>query len=217
MHLKRKNMPKFWTIRRKGSKYLAVASHNTRESIPIVFVIRDILKLARNSKEVKRLLSEKQIKINHKNIYEVKYPVCLFDVITFEKSNKSYKATLSEKKKMEFVEVSGKEAETKVYKIANKKIIGKNKTQINLKQGRNIIIKENAKTGDSLLINLKDGKVIKVIPMEKGNNAFITEGKHAGKSGKIEDIIERGGKMLAKINAKNEKVNVWTKNIIITQ
>ena len=57
MHIKRKNIGKFWPVPRKGTKYLAVPSHNNSESISLVVVIRDVLKLVRNKKELKRLLN----------------------------------------------------------------------------------------------------------------------------------------------------------------
>ena len=42
---------------------------------------------------------------------------------------KNYKASLSEHKKMIFEEISGKEAETTIYKILDKRLISKNKNQ----------------------------------------------------------------------------------------
>lgn len=47
--------------------------------------------------------------------------------------------------------------------------------------GKNIISKEKVNTGDSLLLNLKDNKIIKIITMEKGKNIFVIKGKHIGK------------------------------------
>ncbi|MDP2925426.1 MAG: hypothetical protein Q8N99_03575 [Nanoarchaeota archaeon] len=217
MYLKRDNIPKFWPIPRKGTKYLAVSKHNCYESIPLVVVLRDILKIVRNNKDVKRLINEKQIQVNYKDIKVTNYPISLFDIITFTKTGECYKATLSEKKKMVFEEIKGKESENKPYKIMNKKVLSDKKIQVNLMHGRNMIIKEKVKTGDTLIYNLKEKKIVKILPMEKGREAFIIEGSHAGYKGKIEDIIERGGKILAKINSDKGKINVWSKNIIIIE
>ena len=214
MHLKRNNIPKFWPIPRKGTKYLAVPSHNKNESISLVVVIRDVLKLVKNKKELKRLLNEGKIELNHKIIKDTNYPVALFDVISLPEAKKNYKTGLSAEKKMIFEEVSEKESENKIYKIMDKKLIVGGKTQFNLIQGKNIITKEKANVGDSLLFNLKSNKIEKVIPMEKGKEAFVTDGKHAGHFGKIEEIIERGGKKLAKIHSEKGKINVWIKNLI---
>lgn len=216
-HLNRQNIGKTWSIPRKGSKYLAVASHNKRNSIPLVVVMRDILKLVKTKKELRKALNEKQININGKEIRCVNYPIGLFDVLSLVGS-KSFKATLSDKKKIVFNDVSGKDAETKVIKIIGKKILGRDKVQLNLVDGRNVFSSEKANTGDSVVYNFKDNKIENIIKMEKGRQGFVVEGKHAGHKGKIEGIIERGGKSLAKISDEDgNKINVWVKNIIVRE
>jgi small subunit ribosomal protein S4e len=214
-HVNRQNIGKFWPIARKGTKYLALASHDKSDSIPLVVVLRDVLKVVRNRKELQRVINEKQIQINHKEVQNTNYPVCLFDVINIVSNKKNYQAILSKHKKMIFNEVSDKEAESKIFKVSDKKILPGEKIQINLMHGKNIISDEKVKTGDSILLNLKDNKIMKVLPMEKGNNAFVIKGKHAGYSGQIDEIVSRGGKEIAKIRSEEGKVNVWTKNIII--
>jgi small subunit ribosomal protein S4e len=216
-HVNRQNIGNFWAIPRKGSKYLASASHDKKDSIPLVVVLRDVLKIVRNKKELQRIINEKQIQINHKEIRDTNYPVCLFDIISLISSKQNFQALLSKHKKMIFKEISNKEAETKIFRIISKKVLSGKNVQINLMHGRNIISEEKANTGDSALLNLKDNKIIKIIPMEKGQNAFVTRGKHAGYSGKIEEIVSRGGKEIAKISSEEGKTNVWTKNIIIIE
>jgi small subunit ribosomal protein S4e len=217
MYLKRSKIGKFWPIPRKGTKYLALATHNTKTSIPLVVVFRDILKIVRNKRELKRALNEKQILVNQREVIEVNYPISLFDIITLKKSNKSFKANLSETKKMIFEEVSGKDSETRIYKVINKKKLGENKFQINLSNGKNIISDEKINTKDSILLNLKTNKILKIITMEKGKEAFVMKGKHIGATGKIQSISMIGNKEIADILFNNKKINVWTKNLMILE
>jgi small subunit ribosomal protein S4e len=217
MHLKRNNVPKFWPVPRKGTRFLAVPSHNQREAIPLIVAMRDILKLVRNKKELQRIIHEKKILVNNKIIHELNYPLCLFDIITLAGLNKNYKAVISENKKIVFEEVSDKETKTKILKVIGKKMLPSKKLQLNLMHGWNVISNEKANAGDSVLINLEDNKIIRTIPLEKGRKAFVFKGKHAGKNGKIEEILERGGKKIIKITSKSEKINVWTKNIIVME
>ncbi|MBD3252460.1 hypothetical protein GF386_01895, partial [Candidatus Pacearchaeota archaeon] len=107
MHLKRNKIEKFWPIPRKGTKYLAIPKHNHKDSIPLIIIMRDLLGLVRNKKELKKIINEKKIKINNKEIRETNYPVSLFDVLSLESIGKNYKAILSENKKMFFHEVKG--------------------------------------------------------------------------------------------------------------
>ena len=235
MHFKRKTIGKFWPIPRKGTKYVAVPDHNQYEALPLVVVMRDILKIVRTTKELKKLLYEKQVQVNHKLIRETNYPIALFDILSLPCIKKNYKAILSENKKIVLEEVSDKEAGLKVYKIMNKKVLGDKKIQLNLMHGRNIISKEKANTGDSIVFDLKENKISKIIPMEKGRNVFVAKGKHAGISGKINEIVERGGKKIAKITFSEaskdkslgeaskdkslgqEKINVWVENLIVIE
>ncbi|MBS3093327.1 hypothetical protein J4456_01960 [Candidatus Pacearchaeota archaeon] len=216
MHLKRSSIGKFWPLPRKGNKYLAVSSHDKTKSIPLVVVIRDILQLVGNRKELQKLINEKQILINQRLINDKNYPICLFDVITIPTIKKNYRALLSSTKKINFVEISDKESEKRVYKVIDKKVLKKNTIQINLINGRNIITKEKINVNDSIVMNLKQNKIDKILKIEGGKNAYVTEGKHAGAVGKIDGIVERGGKKLIKITTKdNKKINVWIKNVIV--
>ena len=97
-----------------------------------------------------------------------------------------------------------------------KKILGKDKIQLNLSDGRNILTKEKADVGDSVVFNFKQNKIEKIIKMEKGKKGFVVKGKHIGVKGKIEDIIERGGKKIAEIK-DDKKINVWIKNVIVME
>ena len=129
---------------------------------------------------------------------------------------KNYKAVLSEKKKFVFEEISGKEAKSKPYKVLSKKILAKGNVQLNLMYGKNIISKEKVNIGDSMILDFEN-KIVKIIPLKKGSNAIVIEGKHAGNKGQIEEVIERGGKKLVKIKNKTDKINVWIKNIIAVE
>ena len=130
MHLKRSNVSKFWPIPRKGTKYVAVPTHNKKEAVPLITIIRDVLRLVRTKKELRRVLNEKQILINNKIIKETNSPVCLFDVISIPAMKKNYRAMLSEKKRMILEEISEKDAETRIYRVMGKKVLSKKKIQL---------------------------------------------------------------------------------------
>jgi small subunit ribosomal protein S4e len=209
-------MGKFWSIPKKGTKFVPVATHNAKTSVPLLVVMRDILKLAQNKKELQKILNAKQIIVNNKEIRETNYPIGLFDIITLPGMKKHYRSMLSKQKKMVFEEISDKESATRPYRVEGKKILPKKKFQLNLSSGSNVLSEEKAKVGDSVILNLKTKKVLEVLPMKKGQTAYVIEGKYAGRQGKIEDIVEQGNKKIAKILAKDkEKINVWIKNIII--
>ena len=213
MHLKRNNIGKFWPVPRKGTKYLAVAMHNKKDSIPLIVIARDLLKIVRNKKELKRILNEKKIRINNKEIREINYPVCLSDVVTLPDAGKNYRAILSKNKKMQIQEITDKEAETKIFKVIGKKILAGKKIQLNLSHGVNILSKENVRIGDSVLINFEKKFIEKILPIKEKSKILVIKGKHMGKTGLISKI--EGKELHVKIDDKN--LMIKENEVIVTK
>ncbi|HIG51936.1 hypothetical protein CXT76_01990 [Candidatus Parvarchaeota archaeon] len=196
MYLSRAKASRKLPLPRKGTKYLARASSHLNSGVPVVIAIRDMLKLAKTSKEVKKMINERMIKINGKEVKDLKESIKLFNLLTI---GETYKLILSNFKKFDFEKVEDK---SRIAKVINKKILGKKKIQLNLHDGTNILTDKLVKINDSIELDLKN-KLIKIIKMEKGNELFIFSGKNAGKTGKLLEIdknkikIEVEGKILA--------------------
>ena len=217
MHLKRSKTEKFWPIPRKGTKYVAVPTHNKREAVPLAIIMRDVLKFVKTKKELKKILNEKQVFINGRVVKETNFPLCLFDVLSLPSMKKNYRVSLSKNKKITLEEISDKEAETRVYRVIGKKILSGGKIQINLMHGKNLLFDKKIETGDSIVFNFKENKIVKILPLKENKNVFVVKGRHAGVKGKIERIFEEGNKKIAEIVTDNQKIKVWTKNIVIIE
>jgi small subunit ribosomal protein S4e len=211
MHQKRKTIPKLWALPRTGTKYLAVSDHNQRTSIPLVIVLRDMLKLVQTKKELKGLLYTKQIKVNTRIVQEGNYPIQLFDTLTLVDAKKNYRAVIKGKR-IAFEEISDKENSTRVYKVINKKILAKNKIQINLDGGRNLITSEKINPGEFVVMS-SDNKISKIIVLKKDVEVIAIQGKHLGKEGKIKDIFKEGDNTIVKITHGKEEVKVNINNL----
>lgn len=213
MHLKRQMIGKFWPVPRKGTKFLAVASHEKEKAIPLVVVLRDILRIIDNKKELKKIINEKRILVNNKIIKETNFPVLLFDVISFPNIKKYYRSVFS-KRKIVFEEISEEKSFFKAYKVERKKILKGKKIQINLSDGRNLLSKQNINPGDSVLFNFKDKKIEKVLKSKKDAVVVVLKGKYIGSYGKIREICE---KKFVKIELKDKEVDVDKKNIMVVE
>ncbi len=187
-HTKRPAVKKTWPIKRKGTKFIVVPRNNKKNGIPLLIVMRDILKLVKNRKELKRILNKREIKVNGKIIRDEKYSLLLFDVVSIEKVRKNYRVVISKKGKIKIEEASEEEKDKKISKIIGKKILKKAKKQINLSDGRNILVKEDMKIGDSVVFNFVEKKIEKILPLKSGAEVLIIKGKHLGEKGKIEKI-----------------------------
>jgi len=217
MYQKRQVMPKSWPIERKGTKYLAVASHAKNKGIPVVFILREILGLVKTRKEARIICLNGEVKINGKIRRDEKFPVQVFDIIELEKIGKNYRLEI-ENKKFVLKEVSGKNSERKIVKISGKKILSKGIIQMNLEDGQNFIIKDRGfSIGDSTIINTKENKIEKVLQLKEGANVEIIAGKHAGERGKLMKIeqLERSKKYYIKLNEK--EVELPGKTILVIE
>src|SRR3989338_6238831 len=85
MHQTRKGSTTKLPVPRKGTKYLVRASSHVRNSVPVLIAIRDMLKLARNSNEVKGLIHTKSLKINGKMVKDYHESIKLFNILEADK------------------------------------------------------------------------------------------------------------------------------------
>jgi len=188
---KRLAAPKVRKILRKEKKFTVKSipgPHPKNALIPLALVIRDMLKIANNLKEVKYLLTEGKIYVNNKKRRDYRFPVGLFDVISIPELKKNYRIVFD--KKGRFTITEEKDSKTKICKIVGKKTIKGNKIVVITNDGLQIEDKENKiKVGDTIKINLEDKKIIQHLPLQKGSKAYIISGKHSGQKAKIEQII----------------------------
>lgn len=207
MHLKRNEMPKSWPLAKKGTKYIVRPLNNLQKSIPLLIILRDILKIAQNKKEVKKLLHLKKIKVNCKTVNEERFPLMLFDTVSLD--DKNFRLILKNRK-FSLQEISDKEAGEKTVKVIGKKVLKGKKLQVNLNDGRNFLYNEKLATGDSVIIDLKENKISRVLPFKEGSRVIFISGKHIGEQGKIEkiekNIMVKAGQI--KINAEKENLMV---------
>jgi small subunit ribosomal protein S4e len=183
MHIKKNLMPRTWPVPRKaqGKKYVSVPSHATSKGISLLFILRDILKIARTKKEVRFMTLNGLVKVNNKVRKDENFPVQFLDTINLEKSGENYRLEIVNRK-FSLKEISEKEASEKIVKIAGKKILGAGKTQMNLDDGQNIFVGEKFSVGDSALIDTVNQKILKILPLTEGANIEVVLGKHAGES-----------------------------------
>lgn len=209
-YLKRQKIPKNWPIHRKGTKYIVTPNF---KGLPILIILRDILKLAQNRKEVKRALYNKNILLNGKAVKNEKNSALLFDVITNIPAKENYQIGLTEKGKFKVEKVS--EASKKIAKIMNKKTLKGKRTQLNLSDGRNVLSEVKCSVGDSVLISFKENKIEKCLGLKEKAGVIVVAGKHAGKQGVVRKL--KPERKMASIVVGKEDINVLIKQLMVIQ
>jgi len=210
-HLKRQKAPKNWPIHRKGTKYVVRPNFNIEKGIPVLIILRDILKVAQNRKDVKKIINAKQILLNNKLVKDEKNNVLLFDILSIIPTKKFYRMELSDKGKFDIKEINIKDAGKKIAKIINKKIIKGKKVQLNLSDGRNFLSDLKCNVKDSVLINLEKKNIETIIPLKEKAKAIVFEGKHAGEIGIINKIKNK----TAEVKIKDKNVEILIKQLMV--
>ncbi len=213
-HLKRQSISKNWPIIRKGTTF--VVKPISKKGIPLLIVLRELLKIAQTREEVKTAIQKKLLLVNNRLVKDEKIGMTLFDTLSILPSKIYYRLELSEKGKFELREIKEEEANKKIAKIINKRTLAGKKIQINLNDGGNFLVepKFSCLTNDSVVVNFKNKKIEKCLALKEGSNAIIFAGKHSGKIGQIEEIKERN---MAIINCSKNKINVLIKQIMVIE
>ena len=217
-HLKRKPAPRFWPIHRKELVWTVKPKpgpHPTSHCIPLTLIIRDILGLAETRKEAKTIISQEKIRVDGKIQREEGFPIGLMDVIARPSIENAYRVLPSEKGLI-LHSIDTEEAEFKLCRIENKSIVKGGHVQLNLHDGRNVLVKLDApkhpeedvyRTLDVLKISIPDQEVLEHANLAEGVPAIIFGGKNIGRHGNIVAFEERPGQkrrnLLATIEDKD--------------
>ena len=199
-HLKRYFAPKTWNIKRKGITYITKPSPGTHKmgvAMPLNVILRDILNYAESNREVKFILENRNVEVDGIRRKDYRFPVGLLDVLSLNDTNEHFRIVLDKRGKINLIKIGLEEKGLKMYKITGKKSI-KGKIQLNLYDGKNILVKENDyKIGDTLLMTLGKNVVIKEkVSLDKNALIYLIGGTHIGHTGKVQDII--GNRILYK-------------------
>jgi small subunit ribosomal protein S4e len=180
-----------------------------------MLIIRDILGLAETQKEAKTIISQGKIKVDGKIQREERFPIGLMDVISIPALEKSYRVLPSEKGLI-FHPIDKEEADFKLCRIENKNRLKGGHVQLNLHDGRNVLVKLNDpknpeediyRTLDVLKIRLLKQEILEHTNLAEGVPAIIIGGKNVGRHGNTIAFEQRPGQkrrnLLATIEDKD--------------
>ena len=195
-HLKRKPAPKFWAIHRKEATWTikpGPGPHPIIESLPLTILVRDVLKYANTRKEARLIISQGKITVDGQVRREGRFPTGLMDIVSIADAEKQYRILPSEKGLI-LHPIEKDEASFKLCRIENKSIVRGGHVQLNLHDGRNILVKlkdpgspeeDVYKTLDVLQVDVSSHEIRGHIKLGEDLTALIVAGKNRGKSGKI--------------------------------
>ncbi len=194
-HLKRLATPKTWFVKRKEHTFITKpkpGKHYLKLCLPLSLVLKDFIKVANTTREAKKLLNLHELLIDGKRERDVKTGVGFMDTICIAGLNKCFRVVINEKGRLALMDISKENSAVKTCKIVGKRKIKGGKTQLNLFDGRNILVENDKyKVGDSLVIEVPSQKIVKHLKLDKGAMIVIIDGKSIGQYGTVESIKEK--------------------------
>ncbi len=209
-HLARKENT--WTIKQYPG------AHTYDASVPIAFVIREMLHIATTMKEAKHILEKGQVLVDNEVVKEAKHAVGLFDSISIPDTKKHYMLAYDTKGRLVVKETDAKAAAQKIGRVVRKNLITGNKFQVQTHDGYTY---KNADSkihvGDSVIVQLGEGKIVQHLPLSKGNSVYIIGGTHVGEVAKIEGIVEGTMKRdkLVDLSEGKERFQTTAQNVMV--
>lgn len=198
-HLKRLAAPRAWSIPLKKKVWAvktAPGPHKTEESVPLLVVVRDLLKYAATGREAKRIIREGRIVVDKKARKDYKFPVGLADIVEIPAMKERKIVLYDSRGKIILKKITLKNSKAKLCRIADKTLVNGGKVQLNLHDGRNLLLdpKDDVyKVKDSILLDLEKKAIKGHYQFKEGSTALITGGKHTSRIAKIKEIrINRG-------------------------
>ena len=162
--------------------------------MPVRVVIRDVLGYAKSAREVRHILHNNLVSMDGRVCKDSRRGVGFMDVLTLGEEN--YRCIIDRKGRLRYRPISKKEAETKVCRINGKTTIKGGMTQLNLHDGRNILVDDAAEFSTGLPSNLT------TIPRDKehirfseGTKCYLTGGAHVGEFAEVSEYIVKRSSM----------------------
>jgi small subunit ribosomal protein S4e len=191
--MKRLTAPRSWPVKRKTDHWITKPSpgaHALEDSIPVTVVLRDMLQVCKTGAEVRAVIFEKGILVDGKVVSNPKQGIGLMDVVTLPKAGTAYRMVMDRRGKLQLVKIPQEKTSWKLCRIENKTIVSGGKVQLNLHDGRNLLVeKDSYKTGDVLKIEVPSQKVMEHYSLDKGSVTLITSGSHVGEIAVVDEYV----------------------------
>jgi len=189
-HLKRLNAPKHWMLDKLSGNFAprpSAGPHKLRECLPLVVLLRNRLKYALNYSDVTKIMMQRLIKVDGKVRTDVCYPAGFMDVISIEKTGEFFRLLYDVKGRFVCHRIGADESAYKLGKV--KKLgVGKNSVPYLVTHDARTIKREAdsvIKVNDTVVIDIKTGKVTDCIKFDTGNTVMVIGGRNTGRVGII--------------------------------
>jgi SSU ribosomal protein S4E len=204
-HMKALAAPPVQRIPRKERPWTVKPSpgpHPSDRSLPLLLVVRDLLKLAESNREARKIIAQGEVKVDGKYVKNYKWPVGIMDVVEVPKIGTYYRVLPDPRGTLRLVEIPKEEASLKLVRVEGVTTVKGGHFELHLSDGRNVLIRvEDPKKGgqlpyrplDSLLLSIPGSQVKDHVEFKVGNLALVVWGRNMGRYGKIVSVTRGWG------------------------
>ncbi len=214
-HSKRLTLSPILPVPRKGLRYVKKPSagrHPRVSSMTILMLLHEVLGVCRDEREARSILSSGKVLLDGRIVKDPGVPVGLMDVVAIPVLGTSYQMVVANGHLVPATVPS--DTNFKLDKIIGKKIVKGGRIQLALHDGRSYVIEreeDRFSVGDTLKIKLPEQSLAGFIKLEKGCRCYVYAGKHLGKMGVLEEVLERAGSAPADIRLKADDHQIITR------
>jgi small subunit ribosomal protein S4e len=220
-HLKRLFAPKDWMLSKLTGVFAPrpkCGPHKIRECLPLVIILRNRLKYALNAREAEMILRQGLVKVDGRIRTDSKYPAGFQDVVEIPKTGDKFRLLYDVKGRFTLVKVGDAEKNIKLLKVQNLYTSTGRVPMITTHDGHRIRYPDpRISRNDTVVYNVKDGKIGEIIKTGPGKVVMVTGGANRGRVGEILSIERHPGSFdIARLKDKagNEfatrTVNIFT-------
>lgn len=188
-HLKRRAAPLPWHTTKKTDIWITrprPGPHPMEVGVPLQVVIRDMLGYCDTATEARKIIGGREILVDGKVVTDYKRPIGFMDVLSIPKTKEHFRVVLDSKGHLQLSPITKDRAKWKLVRIEDKTMVKGGRIQLNLHDGRNILLKKDQyKTKDVLKIELPSQKILDSFSFSSGNMAVVMGGRHAGEMAPI--------------------------------
>lgn len=196
-HLKRNSMPSSWPIQKKLIKFVSKpnpGSHKRKYVASVLILLRDVLGVAKNTKEAKFIVNNQEVLVNGKKVTKIKMPVGLFDTFETPLTKEKYTLIFDTHGRIKLVDYKD---DNLILKVIKKQKVTGGKFQVFTMNGYSILVDEKTfnsiKVNDSVHYDIAKKSVSSVLPLKEGNYVYIFDGKFQGYFGEVKGFTTYSG------------------------
>lgn len=169
--------------------------------------MRNLLEVVDEAREAKQAVADGRVHVDGRPCRDHRRGLGFMDAVSLPDADLHYRVLFDQHGRFALLEIDEDEASSKLVRIQDKHTLEGDRRQLNLHDGRNVVVKEDDyATGDVIRITLPDQEIADHFPREAGAPVYVTGGTHIGQIATIDDLttVRSSAPNLVQLEAETE-------------